>query len=264
MATVTTQAWVDYYNKLSALDEEATKKVADFITSIRGFSYNNPNDMRRLVNYAYLVSNTYGEAAAAWACEMYDACGLASGLLLEPAMPADPPEYGEVAKTVYGVAKNTGSAAILAQSVGLLVKKTAQKTTIDNAKRDDAQIAFICHGDTCAYCIALSSKGWQDANNSDLEKDGEPSHLHGNCDCTYGVKFNDSLRYPFYKPEKYAKMYYGADTGDEPATAKNRINAMRREFYKKNKDKINDQKKIAYERRKELNSSKAEEYNIWF
>jgi hypothetical protein len=47
------------------------------------------------------------------------------------------------------------------------------------------------------------------------------------------------------------------------ATAKNRINAMRREFYKENKDEINAQKREAYaKRQEELNSSQATEHVV--
>lgn len=262
MATITAQAWVNYYKKLSALDDIATKKIADFLTKYRGFDYNNANDMKRLIDYCYAVSTTYGEAAAAWACEMYDACGLASGLILDPAIPAEPADYSTVAMTVNGIAKDVQSDAIIAQAIGLLVKKSGQETTIQNAQRDDAEIAFIPHGDTCAFCITLGSKGWRDANDSELSKDGQPIHLHANCDCTYGVRFNDSLKYQGYKPEKYLKMYYDAPLDGQKPTSKNRINAMRREFYKKNKEKINEQKRTRYMVRKELKEPSAEETYI--
>ena len=41
--------------------------------------------------------------------------------------------------------------------------------------------------------------------------------------------------------------------------SKDKINAMRREFYAENKEEINEQKRSAYEKRQELNNSKAEE-----
>jgi hypothetical protein len=76
------------------------------------------------------------------------------------------------------------------------------------------------------------------------------------------VRFNDSLRYEGYDPDKYAKMYYGADTPMAHPSAKDRINAMRREFYQENKDRINEQKRSAYAKRQELNASKATEHDI--
>ena len=53
-------------------------------------------------------------------------------------------------------------------------------------------------------------------------------------------------------------MYYNAD-GSTPGE---RINAMRRDFYNKNKEIINEQKRSAYAKRMERNSSAAEEINV--
>jgi hypothetical protein len=44
--------------------------------------------------------------------------------------------------------------------------------------------------------------------------------------------------------------------------SQDKINAMRRAFYKENSEKINEQKRIAYAKRKERESSKSEEYNV--
>jgi hypothetical protein len=41
-----------------------------------------------------------------------------------------------------------------------------------------------------------------------------------------------------------------------------KVNSMRRGFYAENKETINEQKRSAYEKRKELNSSEAEEINV--
>jgi hypothetical protein len=61
-----------------------------------------------------------------------------------------------------------------------------------------------------------------------------------------------------YDPEKYRDMYYNAD-GSSPEA---RINSMRREFYADNKEIINEQKRSAYAKRMERNSSAAEEINV--
>ena len=53
-------------------------------------------------------------------------------------------------------------------------------------------------------------------------------------------------------------MYYGASSG----SPKDKINAMRREAYARNREEINAQKRAAYEKRKELNSSAAEEIDV--
>ena len=122
-------AWANYVKRLGKLDDEATKKVGEYIGSIPDFSFTNPEDMNKLVVNAYGISTKYGEGAAALACEMYDAIGIASGQILPRAEPADIPNIDEVAKAVRGTAKtgnvNTGSGA-----VGRLVKRTGADTTL--------------------------------------------------------------------------------------------------------------------------------------
>lgn len=255
---ISAAAWVKYVNMLSAVDKEATKKVADFINNFgETFNYDNPEHMRALINYSYGVSTVYGEAAAALACEMYDAAGLASGVFLDPAVPVSPADYKYVANTIIDAAGARNS-EIISSRVGRIVKKTGAKTTLHNAKRDGLKCAWVPHGDTCAFCITLASRGWEDASYYE-----DNLHIHSNCDCTYAVKYNEKTKYAGYDPQTYQDMYYNAPVPEgQKMTAKSRINAMRREAYAENKEIINAQKRSAYEKRKERNSSEAEEINV--
>lgn len=258
---ISTKAWVNYVNKLTQLDAEATKKIGNYLSIYKGFDFSNERHMRDLIDYAYAISTKYGEGAAALACEMYDAVGLASGLFLEPANPAAIATYQDVAKAINGTAKSK-NVEMIAASVGRLVKLAGADTTMENGIRDGAEFAWIPHGDTCAFCVALASRGWQTASLKAL-KNGHAEHIHSNCDCAYAVRFNENTKYKSYDPQKYEEMYYGAAL--EPGqkiNAKNRVNALRREFYAENKDKINAQKRAAYAKRMELNSSEAEETMI--
>lgn len=239
-------AWANYVKRLAKLDNEATKKVGEYIGSIPGFSFANPEDMNRLVAYAYGISSKYGEGAAALACEMYDAVGIASGQILPSAEPADIPNIDEVAKAVRGTAK-TGNVNTVSGAVGRLVKRTGADTTLNNAIRDGAYFAWIPHGDTCAFCITLASRGWQKASPKAL-KNGHAEHIHANCDCTYAVQFKGKPSYKNYDPDKYYDMYSGA----EGENSKDKINTLRRIRYQENKDRINAQKRAAYAERKAL------------
>ena len=252
--------WKKYINRLRLINDKAVDDFARYIAKNGGIDAIERND---LINYAYNLTIKYGEASAALSAEMYDEIALLQGVYVPSAIPAETAQYSEVAKTVNGIIKNTASEEIVAQSVGLLVKDAGQKTTIQNARRDNAEIAFIASGDTCAFCIMMAGRGWRHASGSDLDKEGEPAHLHANCDCTYAVRFNKSLDYKGYEPEKYKAMYDDAPLkeGERP-TAKNKINAMRREAYTQNKAEINEQKRSAYEKRKERNSSAAEEIKV--
>lgn len=259
--TISAESWVKYVTSLSKINKAATDELSKYIQ--RGFNASNPEDMKQLISYAYGISTKYGEAAAELACQMYDAVGLASGMLLDPAIPANPATYGDVAKTIYGTVKQSQNTDELLGAMVRLVKRAGQDTTIKNALRDGAQFAWIPHGDTCSFCIALASRGWQDASPKAI-KNGHAEHIHANCDCAYAIRFNDDTEVGGYDPDKYLQMYYDAPLleGESP-TAKNRINAMRRQAYAKNKEEINAQKRMNYaERQERLNSSEAEEINV--
>lgn len=250
-----TTAWANYVKRLSNIDKAATKRIGEFVDSIPGFDFGNPEHMAALVLEAFNVSDVYGEAAATLAAEMYDAVGLASGMFLDPAELAQTATLSTVEQTVYGAAKHQ-SVKEVSQAVGRLVKKAGVDTVANNAKRDGSEVAWIPSGDTCAFCITLASRGWQNAQYY-------VEHLHANCDCTLGVRFNNSTKVKGYDPAKYEAMYYGADLDGQKDTSKNRINALRREFYAKNKEEINANKRMNYaERRERLNSSEAEEINV--
>lgn len=247
-------AWVKFVNRMSNLDSEATRKVGEFITNFKGFSFENPDHMRQLILYSYGISTKYGEAAAALACEMYDAIGLASGLFLDPAEPAEIAAISDVAKSINAIAKSK-NVEMVSASVGRLVKLAGADTTLKNGLRDGAEFAWIPSGDTCAYCIALASRGWQKASPK-LVRNGHAEHIHSNCNCNFAIRFNETTKYKGYDPGKYDDMYYGADLKPgQRATGKNRINALRREQYQLNKDEINAQKRAAYAKRMELQSS---------
>ena len=153
----------------------------------------------------------------------------------------------EVAKAVRGTVK-TGSPEIVAQAVGRLTKLAGVDTMQQNAIENGDEWAWIPSGDTCAFCLTLASRGWQRASRSAI-KNGHAEHVHANCDCTYLVrKGGTNLTVEGYDPERLKQMYYA--TGED--TPRERINALRREFYAENKELINEQKREAYARNKEL------------
>lgn len=236
------KTWKTYLERLSRIDRTATSKMIAYMNKVPETLQNNPE---ALVEYAYGISTKYGEAAAALACEMYDAIADISGVPVSPAIPAEVAEYGEVAKAVYGTRK-TGNQEIVANSIGRLVKRTGADTTIKNAIRDGAEWAWIPNGDTCAFCLTLASRGWQEASSKTLKGD-HAEHIHANCDCSFQIRFDRNTEYAGYDPDKYLEMYENA----EGKTSEEKINALRRARYAKNKNKINAQKREAYNKRKE-------------
>ena len=245
--------WINFKDKLASVSQKAADLMTEYVE--KGGGYENM-DINDVIAYATALARRYGEAAGALAAIMYDAIAELSGAAVEPAEMAEVASYDDVAKAIQGTAKTSLNAVMLGAAVGRLVKMAGQDTIVNNAIRDHAQIAWIPFGDTCAFCLMLAAAGWRYAS-KDALKNGHAKHIHGYCDCSYSVRFNDDTNVGGYKPEKYIRIYDSA----EGNTKKQKINAMRREFYAENKEEINAQKRDAYEKRKELESSRAEELN---
>lgn len=260
------KVWNKYINTLSKISSKASQLMGAYITK-----YGLPetyDERQALLDYANSLTLKYGEGAAELACEMYDAIGALEGMVLPSAVPADVMDYGGVAKAINGTMKHTQDTEVIASVVGRMVKQANADTMLQNAQRDNAQWAWIPSGDTCAFCIALASRGWQPASKAQLDG-GHAEHIHSNCDCNFAIRFSRDTTMQDYNPDEYLEMYENADTSSygmqdghwqNLSTAK--INGLRREFYAKNKAKINAQKRDAYEKRKERESDKAEEINV--
>lgn len=260
MARITTRAWNNYIGVLRRISDRASNEMLAMVTKLSN-QYNEgiitlEQYENAAIDYAYALATKYGEAAGSAACEMYDAIAELQGANVPPAVPAATATMGETAKAVKGTMK-TGNVNIVADATGRLVKLVGVDTMQQNALRDGAEWAWIPRGDTCAFCLTLASRGWQKASKNAI-KNGHAEHVHANCDCTYAVRFDDGLNVQGYEPETYREMYDNAD-GNSPQA---RINALRREFYNENKEIINEQKRSAYAKRIERNSSAAEEVDV--
>ena len=106
-------------------------------------------------------------------------------------------------------------------------------------------MAWIPSGDTCPYCLMLASKGWQ--NQTEWGENNHSEHIHVNCDCTYAVRFNNTLNIGGYDPSEYKEMYDDADG----STRNQKLKSMRDKYREENRDKINAQKRAAYAQSKE-------------
>lgn len=247
---ISRREWLRYIERLRKLNDKAADSVKEYVSNNGGTAN---VDRQSLIDYAYGVATKYGEGAATLSAEMYDAVAMLEGKNIKNAVPADTPSYSDVAKTVNGILKQSDNEEMLSSGVGRLVKRTGVDTVVNNALRDGAEWAWIPVGDTCAFCIMLASQGWVRASKKAI-KNGHAEHIHANCDCTYAVRFDSNLEVEGYNPDEYRKIYY-----DAPGYGKDKLNAMRRDIYQDNREKILEQKASAYEKRKELNNSSAEE-----
>lgn len=244
MADIALNDWINFKDKMARLSQTAADKFTAYINSGGGYAN---MDIEDIVGYATALVQKYGEGSGTLAAMMYDAIAELSGAAVPPAEIAELPSYGDVAKAIQGAAKTSELSEYLGAVAGRLVKQVGADTTLKNAERDGAQFAWIPMGDTCAFCITLASRGWQYISKKTL-KNGHAEHIHANCDCQYAVRFDKNTNIEGYDPDKYKKMYYDAD-GNTP---KERINAMRRDFYAQNKANG----------LKNLESSAAEEFNV--
>lgn len=231
---IATKDWIRYITRLKRISDKAAEEMQKYVDR---FGFDNTT---AVLNQAYALATKYGEAASEAACEMYDAVAAASRVSVPPAEPAATATYDEVAKAVNGALRDQADGQV-PQIVGRKVKQAGADTTLKNAIRDGAEFAWVPHGDTCAFCMTLASRGWQTASKAAL-KGGHAEHIHSNCDCEYAIRFSDRDGVRGYDPNRY-KRIYDSHGGD--------INAIRREQYQANKEKINAQKREAYAARKE-------------
>lgn len=225
---ITANAWNEYITRLSRLNQKAGQLMRQYIDT------HGTGDADALITYAAALVTKYGEGSAELACQMYDALAEAANAGVPAAEPAEPADYGEVARMV-NATKNQNPAN-LPNGVSRLVKRTGADTTLKNAVRDGAEWAWVPHGDTCPFCITLASNGWQKASSKVL-KGGHANHIHANCDCEFAIRFDHKTTVAGYDPDKYLAQYNAAG-GD--------INKMRRVNYAANKERINAQKRAAY------------------
>ncbi len=229
--TVSAKTWNEYISRLSRLNQKAAQQMQEYLDR------NGTADSSALIAYAHALITRYSEGSAELACQMYDALAAAEGVAVPPAEPAEPASYREVAKMVNAT---KDSPPQLQRGVSRLVKRAGADTTLKNAKRDHAEFAWIPHGDTCAFCLTLASRGWQRASAKVL-KGGHAEHIHANCDCEFAIRFSSGTNISGYDPEKYLQQY--RDAGGD-------INKMRRIDYAAHKDRINAQKRAAYAAKK--------------
>lgn len=224
--TISSTAWKAFLARLRKVNDAATDKMLKYIE--RNGMPQTQEQINAAIDYAFGLATKYGEAAAELACQMYDATALASGVMLPASEPAATASMHEVAKAIQGTVK-TGNANIVASAVGRWVKMAGVDTTMQNAIRDGAEWAWIPHGETCAFCITLASRGWQRASKKAL-RGGHAEHIHANCDCTYAIRYDSRTTVAGYDPDKYLAMYNSTSGSPE-----DKINAMRRAFYAENK-----------------------------
>ncbi len=212
--------WNNYKNRLAKLSQKAADEMQAYVDT------NGLEDRDAIIAYAYGLSTKYGEGAAELACQMYDETAAASRVTVRAAEPAATATYRETAKAINGCLKQSPTGQLLSSIPARLTKQAAADTTLKNAIRDGAEWAWVPSGDTCAFCIALASRGWQRASKKVLNGN-HATHIHAHCDCQFSIRFDGKSTVDGYDPEVYREMYYSA----EGSTSNEKINSLRRRIY---------------------------------
>lgn len=242
--TITAASWKEYRDKLAKISDTAADMMQKYVLE-NGFEIN-----QEMIDYAYALSTKYGEAAGALTADYYDSMREYWNAIEHGNTPWKAAEVADTATRIEVMrAISAATEATAPGAVHKLVKQVSADTVAKNAIRDGAEWAWIPGpGETCAFCLTLASRGWQRASKKML-KNGHVEHIHGNCRCTFGVRFSSQMDVEGYAPDRYLEKYENADGSSWKA----KVNSMRREQYAQNKDVINAQKREAYARRVEIN-----------
>lgn len=245
--TIPATVFGKYMDRLASISQTAADKMLQYCQKQAATTHAGYQVTEAMIDYAYQLSTKYGEAAGALTADMYDYCmGYWSDAeawrgkkATQPAEVADTVTRTEVAQRLFTVS----SWLEIPGEISKCVKLCSADTMAKNAIRDGAQWAWIPGGgETCAFCITLASRGWQKAGTKML-RNGHVEHIHANCKCTFCVRPNSNVDVEGYDPEKYAEMYYNASP---VKNAKQKENALRRNMYAENKDRINAQRRETY------------------
>lgn len=242
--TISDKAWSRYIAALRKVSKKAASEMEIFAAT-------NPT-RRQLTDKAVELVAKYGEATAALAAEYCNKIALASGILADSQAAMDF-STRDISRSLVVNLKHSGTPEMAGDVVGRLVKMAGVDTVAKNAIRQNAEWAWIPSGETCAFCLALASQGWQLASARSL-RGGHMMHIHPNCDCTYAIRYNDKTNVAGYDPAKYKAVYDSAD-GHGSAS---KINYIRRENYRENREHILAEQRAAYARREEEKEQEGE------
>lgn len=221
---ISAASWRLYQRAHRELQDAARKEFDVFFNSLP-YGWDDETTLRALQAKAIELVEKYGLADSSLSAAFYDELMAAQGASL-PACEALPPDVGFVRGDIASAAERATSTetmrSLMSSVVSGNVKRSGIRSMQAAALRDRTAWAWVCIGDTCAFCRTLGSRGWQQAS-KDVKAGRHAEHIHDNCDCQFVVKAPGSvLEIEGYDPDALLEQYDDAH-GD--------INAMRRAEY---------------------------------
>lgn len=212
------------------------KAAADMKAFIAAYGVEN---RARVVEYANALIMRYGEAAAAYACQMYDEIARVSRANVMPAEPAEIVDYSTVAKAINGSLLQSIAGLMAVRVVERLVKQAGADTMLQNATRDGAEYAWIPDGGACPFCMGIGAEGWKTASKR-IVSGVHAEHIHSSCNCEFAIRFDEKSNVNGYNPNDYKQALEEQTEKEirEEQREENRalIDEQKREAYKFNKD----------------------------
>ena len=221
---LSSSAYATYQRAHRLLQDAAKKELGDFVASLP-YGLDDPRALRPVQAEVLRLLGKYGSADASLSAAFYDELMDAMGANTPAAIAAAPEGSYALQDVSDAIGRATSSESAQALIEGVLaghVKRAGIATMRSNAVRDRVEWAWICTGDTCAFCRTLASRGWQPASKA-VRAGRHAEHIHDNCDCQFVVrKPGETLDVEGYDADEYKRQYEAAN-GD--------INAMRRADY---------------------------------
>ena len=226
---ISSSAWRKYQRAHSMLQGEAKRLLGEYFDSLPW-----GDDERRcatlLAQRAVELANHYGLADASLSAAFYDEIMSLQGSNVPQAWVMTPnPDFvaQDVREAVERATSLETAKSLSGSALSGHVKRAGVETMRTNAVRDHAMWAWVCIGDSCAFCRTLGSNGWQQASRS-VMAGNHAEHIHDNCDCQFLVKKpGETLDVEGYDPDALLAEYLDADG----RSAQDHINAMRRADY---------------------------------
>lgn len=221
--------WRKYQIAHSVLQDKAKRLLREYFDTLP-WETDEAQSIDLLCQRAIALVNRYGLADGELSAEFYDELMSMQGANVQPAEIAkiDNSRINQQTREAVKSGTSLETSKLLASSVVAgHVKQVGLDTTLSAAQRDKAMWAWVCIGDTCAFCRVLGSNGWQEASKK-MQKGQHAQHVHDNCDCQIVVKpAGASLEVDGYDPDALRDEYKNADG----ISSKQKINSMRRESY---------------------------------
>lgn len=246
---VSSRAWDGYTRRLEAQRTAAYDSV--YTWALRNIGLGEDELLWTARRVMVQVGQRHGLSTSALAASWFDQMAAAEGADVARAVAVnDPPQLRmrraaiatNAALPKLRAGDSEGFARALASHVAADVKRQATNTVMLNAQKAGAEYAWIPGGgETCAFCIALAANGWQPATRATAMGD-HADHIHDNCMCEFAIRFDGSTEYASYDADRYAEVYGDADG----RSSADKINAIRRDLYAENKDRINAQHRERY------------------